>query len=588
MKLKNVFEKFILWGLITCCSGINLNGMNWPQGGAASSSAAASASASAPVAQAPVWLSLVMQFGGQAINLLGSAASAVGKAAAEIIDESEPLRTELANADIVVTRLEREVLVATWENQNSRDAVSAASLGIAQQRLVRAQAGRDDISKRLKDVQQRVSTMKSKSAEFVESLPGIVTEEFKKEIDHKRETEKVIAATAVKANVEARALIESSKAKMEAIINFLRELSHDKKRLLMYVGLALLLVGGTFGLWYGADLASKYVQLKMGRPRLVRESSRASFKQAFIKTFKALLLGAMEESEAVLSDIVLAPEVQEYIYTLAEDTRQTRELGLPYQNVLFYGPPGTGKTEFARILAKYSDMDYAILSGADFSQFKNGEGITELHKLFTWANKSKRGLIIFIDEADACLRDRTLLDRDGINLVNAFLSQTGCSSNKFMIVLATNHEVELDAAVRSRIHKKFAFVLPALDERYKIFMLKLNKYVINDKRRYIKDNDLVEVSLIVDPVLTEDFWRGIAKRTDGFSGRDIDQAVAEMRMRAYRSGQNILTKEIVEYVIKQKIETIQIDKNITEYQRKKFEKETGLVRDTAPNPAVAL
>ena len=217
-------------------------------------------------------------------------------------------------------------------------------------------------------------------------------------------------------------------------------------------------------------------------------------------------------------------------------------------------------------------MDYAILSGADFSQFKDGEGITELHKLFDWANNSKKGLIIFIDEADACFRDRATLDKDGVNLVNAFLSHTGCSSDKFMIILATNYEDELDAAVRSRIHKKFPFMLPALEERFKIIKLKLKKYVIDDVRAYNKESVLVEERLTVDTALTDAFWMEIAKKIDGFSGRDIDQAVSEMRMRAYRSGKNVLTVDIVESVITDKIAQIKKDKEATEYQRQKFEK----------------
>jgi hypothetical protein len=44
-----------------------------------------------------------------------------------------------------------------------------------------------------------------------------------------------------------------------------------------------------------------------------------------------------------------------------------------------------------------------------------------------------------------------------------------------------------------------------------------------------------------------------------------------MRLRAYRSGNNVVTKEIVETVIKDKIVQIKKDKESTEYQRRKFE-----------------
>jgi len=64
---------------------------------------------------------------------------------------------------------------------------------------------------------------------------------------------------------------------------------------------------------------------------------------------------------------------------------------------------------------------------------------------------------------------------------------------------------------------------------------------------------LVEERLTLDTALTDDFWMEISKKIDGFSGRDIDQAVSEMRMRAYRSGKNVLTVDIVENVITDKL-----------------------------------
>lgn len=327
---------------------------------------------------------------------------------------------------------------------------------------------------------------------------------------------------------------------------------------------------GVVGVYYAVKLVSRYIEMKMGKPTLVRESSINGFRQA-VKKFIVSLFKNEQGSEDILNDIIMSPDIQENLHTLAEDTRQTNEFGLPYQNVLFYGPPGTGKTEFAKILSRYSGMDYAILSGADFRQFKDGEGITELHNLFDWAAKSKKGLIIFIDEADACFRDRATLDKDGVSFVNAFLSHTGTNSDKFMIVLATNYEDELDAAVRSRIHKKIPFMLPALEERFKIFELKLKKYVFDDKRSYYKESVWVNEHLTVDDSLNDEFWMSISKRTEGFSGRDIDQAVSEMRLRAYRSGLNVLTKEIAEKVIDDKIAQIAKDKTSTAYQRRKFE-----------------
>ncbi|MFH1831890.1 MAG: AAA family ATPase [bacterium] len=327
--------------------------------------------------------------------------------------------------------------------------------------------------------------------------------------------------------------------------------------------LALASVGVIAG-YYGTKLAYQYIEARMGKPKLVRDSSRIGF----FGWVKSQIYPTTQTRQ--IEDIVVSPDIETKTSLLSEDLFETNSYGLPFQNALFYGPPGTGKTEMAKTLAYLSGMDYAILSGADFAQFKNGEDITELHKLFDWANNSERGLILFIDEADACFRDRSTLSKEGVDLVNAFLSQTGTSSDKIMIILATNYEDELDAAVRSRIHKKIPFLLPEFAQRSKIIKQKLKKYISNDTRTYLnKDNDPVEASLTMDKSIDDKYIDEIAQKIENFSGRDIDQAISEMRLRAYRSGKNILTKEIVEYVVNDKIQEIKKDKLATEYQRQR-------------------
>ena len=124
--------------------------------------------------------------------------------------------------------------------------------------------------------------------------------------------------------------------------------------------------------------------------------------------------------------------------------------GAPYRHVLLHGPPGTGKTLIARRLAECSGMDYAIMSGGDVGPLGE-DAVNQLHGLFRWAARSRKGLLVFIDEAEAFLSARGKSSLSGVekthirHALNALLYQTGTQSRSFMMVLATNRPEDLDA-----------------------------------------------------------------------------------------------------------------------------------------------
>lgn len=47
-------------------------------------------------------------------------------------------------------------------------------------------------------------------------------------------------------------------------------------------------------------------------------------------------------------------------------------------------------------------LDYALMTGGDVAPL-GSQAVTKIHQLFDWSKKSKRGLLLFIDEADAFL-----------------------------------------------------------------------------------------------------------------------------------------------------------------------------------------
>lgn len=108
------------------------------------------------------------------------------------------------------------------------------------------------------------------------------------------------------------------------------------------------------------------------------------------------------------------------------------------------------------------------------------DGVTAIHKVFDWASTSRRGLLLFLDEADAFLRKRSSqgMSEDLRATLNAFLYRTGEQSNKFMLVLASNTPEHFDWAVNDRLDEVVEFQLPSLDERERLVRLYFEKFVL--------------------------------------------------------------------------------------------------------------
>lgn len=47
-------------------------------------------------------------------------------------------------------------------------------------------------------------------------------------------------------------------------------------------------------------------------------------------------------------------------------------------------------------------LDYALMTGGDVAPL-GANAVTKIHELFNWAGRSNKGLLLFIDEADAFL-----------------------------------------------------------------------------------------------------------------------------------------------------------------------------------------
>jgi len=319
------------------------------------------------------------------------------------------------------------------------------------------------------------------------------------------------------------------------------------------------LVGGisamAFGI-YGSrtlmNLTQRFVEARIGKPSLVRETSRLGFRDFTPKRIIDRYIRSEHKPENILKDIVLNPSLENKMSFIGRATMSTKKNNAPYRHVLIHGPPGTGKTLFARSLAKNSNMHYAVVTGGDFAPL-GANAVTELHKLFDWAESSNRGMILFIDEADAFLRkgrgDQHSMSENMRNALSAFLFRTGTETNKFMIVLATNVPEALDPAVLDRIDDATLFPLPELSERKRILQLYFKKYIKQvmegGKQTVIKTTFDEE-----DPVFDR-----LAENSEGFSGRQLSKFMTSVQSAVYAGLQEELTQPTMEQILQTHIQS---------------------------------
>ncbi|VDM21871.1 unnamed protein product [Wuchereria bancrofti] len=321
----------------------------------------------------------------------------------------------------------------------------------------------------------------------------------------------------------------------------LQEFLNDPKKIVSAVASITALAIGMYGAKRGTAVVARQVESRWGKPSLVRDTSRVAFSELFrhpIKTFRT----AFRTLDDPLKGIVLSPELEAHLRDIAITTRNTKRNHGLFRNILFYGPPGTGKTLFAKSLAHHSGLDYAVMTGGDVAPLGH-DGVSAMHKVFDWAEHTRKGLVLFIDEADAFLRKRATeqISESMRATLNAFLFRTGEQSKKFMLVVASNQPEQFDWAVNDRLDELVEFKLPGPMERERIILQYFDKYIATpatsgSKKARLKLADFDWVKKCTD----------IAQKTDGMSGRQLSKLVIGWQAAAYASEDGVLTTEMID------------------------------------------
>ncbi|VIO96402.1 Uncharacterized protein BM_BM6369 [Brugia malayi] len=193
----------------------------------------------------------------------------------------------------------------------------------------------------------------------------------------------------------------------------------------------------------------------------------------------------------------------------------------PWRGILLFGPPGTGKSYIAKAVAtEANNSTFFSVSSSDLMSKWLGESERLVKQLFEMAREHKPS-IIFIDEIDSLCSSRSDTESESARRIKTeFLVQmqgVGNDMEGILVLGATNIPWVLDAAIRRRFEKRIYIPLPEANARKDMFKLHVGKNTPHS--------------------LTEQDFKILAEKTEGFSGYDISIVVREALMQPIRKVQ---------------------------------------------------
>ncbi|TPX32201.1 hypothetical protein SmJEL517_g04642 [Synchytrium microbalum] len=207
----------------------------------------------------------------------------------------------------------------------------------------------------------------------------------------------------------------------------------------------------------------------------------------------------LDAAKQALREIVVLPSLRPELFT---------GLRAPARGVLLFGPPGTGKTMLAKAVAHESKATFFSISASSLTSKFVGESEKMVRTLFVMARQLQPS-IIFIDEIDSILTERSENENEASRrLKTEFLLQfdgiTTSTTDRLLVMGATNRPQELDEAALRRLVKRIYIPLPEPATRHQLFL-----HLLKGHKHAISDSDI----------------RNIVGWTDGYSASDITALV---------------------------------------------------------------
>ncbi|OYT31150.1 ATPase, partial [Candidatus Woesearchaeota archaeon ex4484_78] len=196
----------------------------------------------------------------------------------------------------------------------------------------------------------------------------------------------------------------------------------------------------------------------------------------------------------------------------------------PPRGILLYGPPGTGKTLLAKAVANESEANFISVKGPELLSKWVGESEKAVREVFKKARQNSP-TVIFLDEVDSIAPRRGLSSDSHVTdrVLNQLLTEMdGLEDLHDVVVIGATNRPDLvdDALLRPGRFDRIIFI-PVPDEKARLEIFK-----IHTAKMPLKGVNLKE----------------LARKTEGYTGSDIEAVCREAAMRALR--RNIKAKEV--------------------------------------------
>ena len=205
----------------------------------------------------------------------------------------------------------------------------------------------------------------------------------------------------------------------------------------------------------------------------------------------------------------------------------------PSRGILLYGPPGTGKTLLAKAVAKEAEANFIQVKGPSLLSMWVGKSEEGMRKVFERA-RQVAPCIIFFDEIDALAGKRGI--DAGTKVTERVLNQMLAEMdgledlNDILVIGATNRPDMLDPGLLrpGRFDKILLVGAPDEKGRLQIFEIHTKKMPIGDS------SGKKELSKEKREILLKE----LAKKTDGYTGADLEAVSREAAMLSLRESIN--------------------------------------------------